>query len=537
MAINLFGFTIGREDNQKELKSQSYITPISDDGTSTVAAGGYYGTYVDIDASARSESELISRYRDISNYPDVDTAIEEIVTEAIAAIDSEDPIKIDLENVDLSDSIKKSIAKEFKEIIRLLDFKDKAHDIFRRWYVDGRLYYQKVIDPKQTKKGIQELRYVDPRKIRKVREVKKERLSSGVDVIASINEFFIYNEKGLSVTPGSDPNPNNGIKISTDAITFVPSGMLDLDRNVVIGYLNKAIKPVNQLKMMADSLVIYRMARAPERRIFYIDVGNLPKLKAEQYMKDIMARYRNKIVYDSTTGEIKDDRKFMTMLEDFWLPRREGGRGTEITTLPGGDNLGQIADIDYFQNKVYQSLNVPTSRFEQQASGFNFGRQAEISRDELKFAKFVGRIRRKFSALFDDLLKTQLVLKGIITIEDWDELKDKLDYKYAQDQYYQELKESENLRNRLDVLNTMSPYVGMYFSKQYVRTNILKLTEDEVKQIEKENEEDPVTIQPGMPGSEQVIPSPDADPGQQGGGSNSGNQTPPPTDQEAALAR
>ena len=265
MAINLFGFTIGREDNQKELKSQSYITPISDDGTSTVAAGGYYGTYVDIDASARSESELISRYRDISNYPDVDTAIEEIVTEAIAAIDSEDPIKIDLENVDLSDSIKKSIAKEFKEIIRLLDFKDKAHDIFRRWYVDGRLYYQKVIDPKQTKKGIQELRYVDPRKIRKVREVKKERLSSGVDVIASINEFFIYNEKGLSVTPGSDPNPNNGIKISTDAITFVPSGMLDLDRNVVIGYLNKAIKPVNQLKMMADSLVIYRMARAPER--------------------------------------------------------------------------------------------------------------------------------------------------------------------------------------------------------------------------------------------------------------------------------
>jgi hypothetical protein len=254
-------------------------------------------------------------------------------------------------------------------------------------------------------------------------------------------------------------------------------------------------------------------------------------------MKDIMARYRNKIVYDSTTGEIKDDRKFMTMLEDFWLPRREGGRGTEITTLPGGDNLGQIADIDYFQNKVYQSLNVPTSRFEQQASGFNFGRQAEISRDELKFAKFVGRIRRKFSALFDDLLKTQLVLKGIITIEDWDELKDKLDYKYAQDQYYQELKESENLRNRLDVLNTMSPYVGMYFSKQYVRTNILKLTEDEVKQIEKENEEDPVTIQPGMPGSEQVIPSPDAAPGQQGGDSNSGNQPPPPTDQEAALAR
>ena len=503
MAINLFGFTIGREDKQQELKSQSFITPVADDGTSTVSAGGYFGTYVDIDASARSESELISRYRDISNYPDVDTAIEEIVSEAIAALDSEEPVTIDLDGMDLSDSIKKSIQTEFDTIVQLLDFKDKAHDIFRRWYIDGRIYYQKVISPVQPKKGIQELRYIDPRKIRKVREVKKEKLQSGVEVIKSIEEFFIYNEKGLSVTPGTDPNPSNGVKIAPDTITFCPSGLLDLDRNVVIGYLNKAIKPVNQLKMMADSLVIYRLSRAPERRIFYIDVGNLPKIKAEQYMKDIMARYRNKIIYDSTTGEIKDDRKFMTMLEDFWLPRREGGRGTEITTLPGGENLGQIADIEYFQNKVYQSLNIPVSRF-QQNSGFNFGRQAEISNDEIKFGKFVNRLRRKFNALFDDLLKTQLVLKGIITIENWEEIKVKINYKYAQDQYYQEMKEAENLRNRVDVLNQMAPYVGTYFSKNYVRKNVLRLTDAEVDIIEKENEEDPVEVQTEQPGSEQA---------------------------------
>ena len=503
MALSLFGFTIGREDKQQELKSQSFITPVADDGTSTVSAGGYFGTYVDIDASARSESELISRYRDISNYPDVDTAIEEIVSEAIAALDSEEPVTIDLDGMDLSDSIKKSIQTEFDTIVQLLDFKDKAHDIFRRWYIDGRIYYQKVISPVQPKKGIQELRYIDPRKIRKVREVKKEKLQSGVEVIKSIEEFFIYNEKGLSVTPGTDPNPSNGVKIAPDTITFCPSGLLDLDRNVVIGYLNKAIKPVNQLKMMADSLVIYRLSRAPERRIFYIDVGNLPKIKAEQYMKDIMARYRNKIIYDSTTGEIKDDRKFMTMLEDFWLPRREGGRGTEITTLPGGENLGQIADIEYFQNKVYQSLNIPVSRF-QQNSGFNFGRQAEISNDEIKFGKFVNRLRRKFNALFDDLLKTQLVLKGIITIENWEEIKVKINYKYAQDQYYQEMKEAENLRNRVDVLNQMAPYVGTYFSKNYVRKNVLRLTDAEVDNIEKENEEDPVEMQPQEPGSEQA---------------------------------
>ena len=504
MAINLFGFTIGRKE-EKIPQSQQFVTPVSEDGASTVSAGGYYGTFVDIDAAARNESDLISRYREISKYPDCDTAIEEIVTEAIAAIDSEAPVTINLDDLDLPKRIKDSIREEFDEVCSLLDFKDRAHDIFRRWYIDGRLYYQKVINPSTTNRGIIELRYIDPRKIRKVREVKKNKLDNGVEVVQSMDEYFIYNEKGLNYSPGANPTTaNSGVRISPDAIAFCPSGLLDLDRNLIEGYLHKAIKPVNQLKMMADSLVIYRLARAPERRIFYIDVGNLPKVKAEQYMKDIMARYRNKIVYDSATGEIKDDRKFMTMLEDFWLPRREGGRGTEISTLPGGENLGQIADIEYFQNKVYQALNVPVSRFQQQ-SGFNFGRAAEISRDEMKFAKFVSRLRRKFNVLFDDLLSTQLILKKIITPEDWASIKEKINYEYAQDQYYQEIKDAENLRNRIDVLNQMSPYVGVYFSKNYVRKEILKLTDDQIEQIEQENEEDAPQIQPGMPGSDQAM--------------------------------
>ena len=506
MAITLFGFTIGRDNKQQELKSQSYITPVADDGASTVSAGGYYGTYVDIDASARSESELITRYRDIAMYPDVDTAVEEIVTEAIAAVDDEPPVSINLDMLDIEDSIKKTITEEFEEVLSLLDFNDKGHDIFRRWYIDGRVYYQKVINPAQPKKGLQELRYIDPRKIRKVREVIKEKNNdSGVELVKKINEFFIYNEKGISVTPGYAPSNNqgSGIKISTDAIAFCPSGLLDLDKNVVLGYLNKAIKPVNQLKMMADSLVIYRLSRAPERRIFYIDIGNLPKQKAEQYMKDIMNRYRNKIVYDSTTGEIKDDRKFMTMLEDFWLPRREGGRGTEITTLPGGENLGQIADIEFFQNKVYQALNVPSSRFKE-GNGFNFGRAAEISRDELKFAKFVGRLRKKFNDLFDDLLKTQLLLKEVIVEDDWQSIKEKIQYRYAQDQYYQEMKEAENLRNRVDVLNQMTPYVGTYYSMQYIRKNVLRLSDEEIESIKQQNNEEPPAVMPGAPGSEQA---------------------------------
>ena len=487
--MEIFGFNITREKKQsEELRNQGYVTPTPDDGTTTVQAGGYFGTYLDLDATAKTESDLITRYREISLYPDCDNAIEEIVSQAIAGIDDEEPVVVDLDDTELSEKIKKSIGNEFEEILALLDFKSKAHDIFRRWYIDGRLYYQKVIDPVNTKDGINELRYIDPRKIRKVRNVKKEKLQTGVDIIKEIEEFFIYNEKGINYTAGVGANPaqgNAGIKIATDTITYCPSGLIDLDKNIVLGYLHKAIKTVNQLKMMEDSLVIYRLSRAPERRIFYIDVGNLPKQKAEQYLKDIMNRYRNKIVYDSNTGEIKDDRKFMTMLEDFWLPRREGGKGTEITTLPGGENLGQIQDIEFFQNKMYKSLNVPPSRL-QPEQGLNFGRASEINRDELKFAKFVDRLRKKFNVLFDDLLHTQLILKGIITENDWEVIKQKIKYIYAQDQLFAEMKEAEVMRNRIDVLNAMQPYVGTYFSKNYVKKKVLKFSDDDIEEMDEE---------------------------------------------------
>jgi hypothetical protein len=504
MAINLFGFTIQKQD-KPELTNQSFVTPVAEDGVTTITAGGYFGTFVDIDASAKSEVALISRYREIAAYPDCDNAIEEIVSDAIAATDNEPPVAISLDKTGLSDNLKKVIMEEFDTITQLLDFNTRAHDIFKRWYIDGRLFYQKVIDTKNPKSGIVELRYIDPKKIRKVRTIDKNKQKDGVDLITKTEDFYIYNEKGLGYVAGVVPtsNLNSGIKISSDTITFCPSGVIDLERNIVLGYLHKAIKPVNQLKMMTDSLVIYRLARAPERRIFYIDIGNLPKLKAEQYMKDVMARYRNKIVYDSATGEIKDDRKFMTMLEDFWLPRREGGRGTEITTLPGGENLGQIADIEYFQNKVYQSLNIPMSRFQEQA-GFNFGRQAEINRDELKFGKFINRLTKKFSFLFQDLLKTQLILKGIATEADFEQIKDKIEFTFAKDQYYEELKNAENIRNRVDVLNQIQPYVGTYYSMQYVRKNILKMTDEQIQNIENENQEEPPPPAPGSPEAQQA---------------------------------
>ena len=492
MAINLFGFTIERQ-KKPDLTNQSIVSPVSEDGAITATSAGYYGTFVDIDASTRSEADLISRYREIAGYPDCDNAIEEIISESISAIDNEDPVSINLENLDLSASLKKTITTEFEQVKKLLDFNDKAHDIFRRWYIDGRIYYQKMIDKKNLTGGIQELRYIDPRKIRKVREVKKKKTPEGLDLVETVEEFFVYNDKGLAYSPGVPPtNYNNqaGVKIAVDTIAFCPSGVMDLQRQLVIGYLHKAIKPVNQLKMMTDSLVIYRISRAPERRIFYIDVGNLPKIKAEQYMRDIMARYRNKVVYDSATGEVKDDRKFMTMLEDFWLPRREGGRGTEITTLPGGQNLGEISDIEYFQTKVYQSLNIPISRFQQQ-SGFNFGRQAEITHEEIKFIKFINRLRKKFNHLFNDLLRTQLILKNIITDSDWEEMKESIVYNYAQDQYFQEMKESENMRNRIDLLTQMQPFIGRFYSDSYIKKNVLRLDDDEIEEIDVEIQENP----------------------------------------------
>ena len=495
MAINLFGYTITRgEDVNKLARTQSFVPPVTDDGTATVQGGGYFGTYLEMDATAKSESELITRYREASMYADCSTAIDEIVTEAIAAVDDEAPVQLNLDGVDLPDNIKRAMQDQFNTIVRLLGFNIKGFDIFRRWYVDGRIYYQKIIDEKNPKRGIIELRQIDPRKIRKVREIKKDKdQKSGVDLIKSIEEFFIYNEKGINYQPNystATTGANQGIKISLDSISYIPSGLNDSEKNVVLSYLHKAIKPVNQLKMMEDALVIYRLARAPERRIFYIDVGNLPKLKAEQYLKDIMARYRNKIVYDSATGEIRDDRKFMSMLEDFWLPRREGGRGTEITTLPGGENLGQIDDINYFQNKLYQALNVPLSRMQPQ-QGISFGRATEITRDELKFAKFVGRLRKKFSQLFNDILKTQLILTGVITEKDWIELGENIQYKFAQDQYFEEMKDAENLRNRIDLVNQMQPFIGTYFSKAYIMKSVLRFTDEEIETMESQMEAEP----------------------------------------------
>lgn len=493
MDLNLFGFKISRP-KKEPASSQSFVTPVSEDGATTVSAGGYYGTYVDLDATSKTESELITRYRQMAMYAECDMAIEDIVSEAIANVDDEPPVTIDLEELQLSENIRKTIEAEFDEILSLLDFNSKSHEIFRRWYVDGRIYYQKIVDTSNSKKGILELRYIDPRKIKKIRDVKKEKLPNGIDIIKTIDEYYLYNDKGIQYTvalsTSQTVSQGSGIRITLDSIAYCHSGLVDLDKNIVVGYLHKAIKPVNQLKMMEDALVIYRLARAPERRIFYIDVGNLPKLKAEQYLKDVMARYRNKIVYDSSTGEVRDDRKFMSMLEDFWLPRREGGKGTEITTLPGGENLGQIDDIQYFQRKMYQALNVPLSRLEQQ-SGMTFGRATEVTRDELKFTKFIGRLRNKFADLFRDLLKTQLILKGIIVEADWDDIKEKLRFNFAQDQYFDEVKDAENMRNRMDLLTQVQPYVGLYYSQGYVKRNILRLTDDEIENIEKEIKEEP----------------------------------------------
>ena len=478
----LFGFSITRAKKPQDPK-QSFTTPQADDGTQTVAAGGYFGQYLDMEGTARSESELIRRYREVALHPECDMAIEDIVNEAIVANELKDAVKLDLNNVSYSGDIKKKIDIEFKEILRLMNFNTRGHDLFRRWYVDGRIYYHKIIDRESPVKGITELRYIDPRKIKKIREIRKKRPDGptpyGLTVIDEFEEYYIYNEKGVSNTT------SGGIKIAPDAISFCPSGIVDQNKNIVLSYLHKAIKPVNQLRMIEDASVIYRIARAPERRIFKIDVGNLPKVKAEQYLRDVMARYRNKLVYDASTGEIRDDRNYMSMLEDFWLPSREGGRGTQIDTLPGGANLGEIADIEYFRAKLYRSLNVPVSRLES-SSGFNLGRSTEITRDELKFTKFVQRLRKKFTELFNDLLRTQLVLKGVIAEQEWSKLRDSIQYNFLQDGHFAELKESEMLMERLRLADSMRDYVGKYFSVEYVRKQVLRQTEREISDIDKQ---------------------------------------------------
>ena len=479
----LFGFSISKIKKQADPK-QAFTSAQADDGTQTVNAGGHFGSYLDMEGTAKTEQDLVRRYREIALHPECDMAIEDIVNEAIVANELKDAVRVNLIDLPYGKEVRQKIEDEFKEVLRLMNFNTKGHDIFRRWYVDGRIYYHKIIDRESPVKGITELKYIDPRKVKKIREIRKKRpdgpMPYGLSVVDEFVEYYLYNEKGVA---GS--TSGIGLKIAPDTIAFVPSGLIDQNKNMVLSYLHKAIKPVNQLRMIEDAAVIYRIARAPERRIFKIDVGNLPKVKAEQYLRDVMARYRNKLVYDASTGEIRDDRNYMSMLEDFWLPSREGGRGTDISTLPGGQNLGEITDIEYFQRKLYRSLNVPISRLES-TSGFNLGRAAEISRDEVKFTKFVQRLRKKFTELFNDLLRTQLILKGIINEDDWYTVRDALQYDFLQDGYFAELKQTEMMRERLTLATEMRDYIGKFFSVEYVRRNVLRQTSREIEDMDKQ---------------------------------------------------
>jgi hypothetical protein len=482
---DFFGFEIKRKGNVEPIRP-SFVPDTEEDGSGVIQAGGHFGAYLDLDGDkAKNEVDLIFKYRDIAAQPETDAAIEDIVNESIVGDNDEAPVNLILDQLEISDKIKESVKNEFETVLQLLNFNSYAHDIFRKWYVDGRLPYHIIIDEKSPKNGIKELRYIDPTMLRKVKEIEEEKgPKTGAMIITKQQEYFLFQDGKMNAS-------NQGIKIHPDAIVYATSGMLDPTRKRILSYLHKAIKPVNQLRMMEDSLVIYRISRAPERRIFYIDVGNLPKGKAEEYLKGIMSQYRNKLVYDAKTGDLKDDRKHMSMLEDFFLPRREGGRGTEITTLPGGENLGQIDDIIYFQRRLYKSLNVPISRLEQEQQ-FTLGRSNEISRDEIKFKKFIDRLRKRFSDVFNQLLKTQLMLKGIITAQDWDEWKSYIAYDFIEDNYYAELKESEMMRERFDMLGTVDEYAGKYVSIEWIAKNVLKMDDDSIKdmedQIKKERE-------------------------------------------------
>lgn len=489
MAIELFGFQFGKKEEQKPTV-KSFAPPPNDDGAIAVSEGGVFGTTVDIDGTAKNEAQLITRYRDMAQQPECERAIDDVINEAIVGDEDGYPVDIVLDDIEeLSEQMKERIREEFESTLALLNFNNRAYDIFRNWYVDGRLYYHVMIDEKKPKEGIQELRFIDPRKIKKVRVEKKNRNQEGNKEVLNKKylEYFVYSAKGVNAG-------NQGVKIAPDAIAYCHSGVLDQKNTMILSHLHKAIKPLNQLRMLEDATVIYRLARAPERRIFYIDVGNLPKAKAEQYLRDMMIKHKNKLVYDANTGEVRDDRKFLTMLEDYWLPRREGGKGTEITTLPGGQNLGEIEDVLYFRKKLYESLNVPTSRLESDGQ-FNLGRASEITRDELKFSKFIGRLRYRFSELFHILLEKQLLLKGVITKEEWKEIKSKVTYDFHEDNHFTELKNAEILRERLNTLRELDEYVGRYYSMEWVRKNVLMQTEDEIgeidKQMDKEGEQDP----------------------------------------------
>ena len=494
--MELFGLEIKRKKGDEAPKLQSFVPPQNDGSVIEIgqdagmggfaATGGVIGQFVDMEGGVKTEADLVARYRTMSLVPECDSAIEDIINESISSNDLDAPVSINLDRVNhFSDSTKDKIRDEFSVVLELLGFRELSHDIFRKWYVDGRLYFHKMVDSKNEKKGIQGLRPIDPQKIRKIREIKKKKDDkTGVEVIQKENEYFLFNNEGFDK---SNNNTGQTVRISTDAVTHVTSGLLDYNQKVVVGYLHKAMKSVNQLRMLEDALVIYRISRAPERRIFYIDVGNLPKARAEQYLKEVQTAYRNKLVYNADTGEVKDDRKHMNMLEDFWLPRREGGRGTEITTLPGGQNLGEIEDILYFQKKLYKSLNVPISRLETETA-FAIGRATEISRDEVKFSRFIDRLRVKFARLFDDILKTHLILKNVVTEEDWKKSKEYISYDFQKDGHFVELKEAEILRERVNTLEQLDQFVGKYYSEQWIRKNVLRQSEAEIADINKEIE-------------------------------------------------
>lgn len=488
--MQLFGIQLGKQKPVKE-NPLSVVPPSTDDGSTIITTGpgnaaSYYGLVLDMDSIVKNENDLIRRYREVAQYADTDSAIMEIVNEAIVT-DGKKCIEIQLDDLKVSDNIKDIITEEFEEILKLLDFDEFGSDIFRQWYIDGRLNYQVLIDEKNPKLGITELRKVDPRKIRKIKNVQKQRNDKGIEVVINIEEYYLYNDKGIN------EQTTQGVKLSLDSIIYCPSGLIDPNSGMTLGYLHKAVKPTNQLKMIEDAVVIYRISRAPERRIFYVDVGNLPKLKAEQYVNDIMNKFRNKIVYDATTGETRNDRKHMSMMEDFWMPRREGGKGTEITTLPGGQTLGQIEDVQYFQRKLYQALNVPLGRLEPQG-GFNLGRSTEITREEIKFNKFISRLRRKFSNLLLDALRIQLIAKGIIRAEEWVEIKQYIHFDFQKDNYFTELKENEILMQRLATLQQIDMYVGRYFSTEWVQKNVLQQSDEDIKEIIIQNKQNPPIV-------------------------------------------
>lgn len=491
MAINLFGWELVRKQGLTQADQPSIAPPQTDDGAYTIGAGavgGYYGTYLNLETAFKNENELISRYRTMAMQPECEQAIDEIVNEAIVHDEKGKSVDIVLDDLEHSDQIKELIREEFKNVLKLLDFQNSGSDIFRRWYVDGRVFYQVQIDPTNPKLGIQGLVYLDPRKIKKVRAVEKSRdPRTNVEYVKGTQEFYVYNERavlgGANMVMSSPVDA--GVKIAADSVVNINSGLLDQSRNMVLSYLHKAIKPLNQLRMIEDAVVIYRLSRAPERRVFYIDVGNLPKAKADQYLRDIMTKFRNKVVYDAGTGEVRDDRRFMSMIEDFWIPRRGEGKGTEISTLPAGQNLGELTDVKYFEEKLYKSLNVPISRL-QQNQGFSLGRTTEITRDEIKFSRFIEKLRNRFSGLIDELMKRQLALKGIASVEEWEEIKEDIHYDWMEDNNFAELKEADLMTSRVTLLNSMIPFVGTYYSMQWVRKNVLKMTEDEINEMKGE---------------------------------------------------